>query len=271
LEVTFFGVRGWFPAPGPETTRYGGNTSCVAVRTDGDALVILDAGTGIIPLGRQLMAREFGKGGGRAAVLVSHAHWDHIQGFPFFAPVFVPGNRLTIYGPSRSSSMLEGILEGQMNPHFSPLYTMKNLGATIELAAVNIEDDAEFIESGLLIRGNLEEGRVLVYASDAGYPATGPSEDALALYHGADLLIHDSTYTPEDRAARMERGFSSIVEAADCAVRAHVKHLVITHYDQDYSDDVVDALAERGRRVLDERGGREIQLTAAREGLTLKI
>ena len=83
------------------------------------------------------MAGPFGKGSGEARIFLSHAHWDHIQGFPFFAPMFIPGNKFTVYGPGRSSSMLEGILEGQMNPHFSPLYTMKNLGATIEVVAVD--------------------------------------------------------------------------------------------------------------------------------------
>jgi phosphoribosyl 1,2-cyclic phosphodiesterase len=289
MEVTFYGVRGSIPAPGPETNRYGGNTSCVSVRTRG-GLVILDAGTGLVQLGRTLMQGEFGKGQGTAAILVSHAHWDHIQGFPFFPPIFVPGNRFTIYGPGRSSSMLEGILEGQMNPHFSPLYTMRNLGATIELAAVNLDEDEEFIESGLLVKGHLnphgsttalayrleEEntlgGRhVLVYASDAGYPPSGPSVKALKLYHGADCLIHDATYTPEDRASRLSRGSASIAEAVSCAVKAEVKHLVLTHYDQDYSDDVVDAMVERSRRLLDEQGGKNIKLSAAREGLTLTV
>src|SRR6185436_1614914 len=90
-------------------------------------------------LGKTLITTEFGRGQGHAAILLSHAHWDHIQGFPFFPPVFVPGNRFTVFGPARSSSMLESILEGQVNPHFSPLYTMKNLGANFDLVAMNGE------------------------------------------------------------------------------------------------------------------------------------
>jgi phosphoribosyl 1,2-cyclic phosphodiesterase len=285
MEITFYGVRGSIPAPGPETNRYGGNTSCVAVRTDAGALLVLDAGTGVVTLGRQLMATDFGHGRGQAAILLSHGHWDHIQGFPFFGPIFIPGNQFTVYGPGRSSAMLEGILEGQMNPHFSPLYTMRNLGAAIDLVAVDGEKGDRHEFAGVSLRGHLnphgtttalayrleERGRTLVYASDAGYPADGIPEEAISFYRGADVLIHDCTYSPEDRAARMTRGFSSVLEAATAAVRAGVKHLVMTHYDQDYSDETVDALAERTRRFLDEQGGGEISLTAAREGLTLSL
>ena len=102
MEVTFHGVRGSIPAPGPETIRYGGNTCCVSVRSDQGKLLVLDMGTGIISLGRQLLRTEFGKGQGHGAILLSHAHWDHIQGFPFFAPVFIPGNRFSVFGPAKS-------------------------------------------------------------------------------------------------------------------------------------------------------------------------
>ena len=105
MKLTFWGVRGSVPAPGPEMNRYGGNTSCIEIRTASGARFIVDSGTGVLPLGRKLMAAEFGGGAGEARMFLSHAHWDHIQGFPFFQPVFVPGNRLTIFGPGRSSSI----------------------------------------------------------------------------------------------------------------------------------------------------------------------
>ena len=215
MEATFWGVRGSVPAPGPEMNRYGGNTSCVELRTRAGTLLMIDVGTGAIPLGRKLMAGAFGKGAGEARIFLSHAHWDHIQGFPFFAPVFVPGNKFTVHGPGRSSSMLEGILEGQMNPHFSPLYTMRNLGASIEVAGGRRGQRSELrVLGGVRVKARLnphgatqalayrfeEDGRSLVYASDAGYPAGGPSADVRALYRGADVLIHDCTYSPEDRA-----------------------------------------------------------------------
>jgi phosphoribosyl 1,2-cyclic phosphodiesterase len=298
VEVTFWGVRGSIPAPGPETNRYGGNTSCTSIRTAAGRLVILDMGTGAVNLGRSLLPAEFGAGRGEATVLLSHTHWDHIQGFPFFPPIFVPGNRFNIYGAARSSSMLEGILEGQMNPHFSPIYTLKNLGATISILAVPVDEGklrdlssttarrrAPFILDGLLVRALpnphgtttalayrlQEDGRSLVYASDAGYPPEGPTEAMLSLYRDADVLIHDCTYSPEHRAQRLSRGFSSYVEAVDAAVRARARHLVMFHYDQDYSDDFVDEMKARCRAELDARGGMDIALTAAHEGLTLTV
>jgi phosphoribosyl 1,2-cyclic phosphodiesterase len=266
--------------------RYGGNTSCVELRTAVGDLFIVDCGTGVIGLGRKLMAGDFGQGKGQASIFLSHAHWDHIQGFPFFPPIFLPGNRFSVFGPGRSSSMLEGILEGQMNPHFSPLYTMRNLGAEIEVTAVDgAAKDPSFDCRGVTVRARLnphgstkalayrfeEAGRSLVYASDAGYPPSGPSADVLELYRGADVLIHDCTYSPEDRAERLGRGFSSIADAVRAALDAQVKQLIMFHYDQDYSDDLVDALAARARRMLDEGGGRAIALTAAREGLSLDV
>jgi phosphoribosyl 1,2-cyclic phosphodiesterase len=286
MIATFWGVRGSVPAPGPEMNRYGGNTSCVELRVSSGALFLIDMGTGAISVGKTLMAGPFGKGQGEAHLFLSHAHWDHIQGFPFFAPVFVPGNKFTVHGPGRSSTMLEGILEGQMNPHFSPLYTMRNLGATIEVHAVDgASEDPSFEVAGVHVRARLnphgptqalayrfeDKGRSLVYASDAGYPPSGPSDEVRALYRGADVLIHDCTYSPEDRAQRISRGFSSIIDAADAALQAGVKKLVMFHYDQDYSDDVVDALYEHTRRLLDERGGKAIELVAAAESLQITV
>lgn len=285
IRIKFWGVRGSVPAPGPEMNRYGGNTSCVELRL-GNELVVLDAGTGIIPLGRELLRGDFGKGAGVARLFLSHAHWDHIQGFPFFGPVFIPGNRFELYGPGHSSTLMEGILEGQMNPHFSPLYTIKNLGATIELHGVEGERAIQIGDRGqvkvtscanphgpataLAYRFDVA-GKSVVYASDVGYDAGGPSAEALRLYRGAHTLIHDCTYSPEDRKARMQRGFASTEDAARAAIAAKVERLVMFHYDQDYNDDLVDALAERTRRFLDDNGGAAIALEPAREGLLLTV
>jgi phosphoribosyl 1,2-cyclic phosphodiesterase len=283
MEVTFWGVRGSIPAPGPATVRYGGNTSCVSVRLDGGELIILDCGTGARNLGLQLLAGPMGQGRGRATFLLSHAHWDHIQGFPFFVPFYLSGNAFTIYGGDRDPVRLEEILERQMAAQYFPVQTIKNMGARIEMRAVTPGEPFTIAGSTVRAQANphgstpalafrIEEGgRVFTYASDAGYGPAGPPAEAVDICQGADLLVHDSTYTPEDKALRISRGLSSLEEAVDCAVRARVRKLALFHYDQDYSDWQVDELVARGRRLLDERGGQGVEIVGAAEGLTLTV
>jgi phosphoribosyl 1,2-cyclic phosphodiesterase len=290
MEVTFWGVRGSIPAPGPGTVRYGGNTACVSIRTAAGALLVLDCGTGARNLGLALLGeggagREsdgFGTGNGEAAILLSHTHWDHIQGFPFFGPLYVEGNRFQIYGPAESSALLEGILEGQMAPQYFPVQTLKNMGARIEIAALPTGTTREILgcrvtaainphgPSGAMAFRIEEGGRSVVYASDAGYPPEGPSPEVLALYAGADLLIHDSTFTPEDRARYPHRGLASMSEAVQAAVRARAGKLALFHYDQDYTDAEVDALVERARHELS-RAGAATELRPAVEGETISV
>jgi phosphoribosyl 1,2-cyclic phosphodiesterase len=283
MQLAFWGVRGSIPAPGPATVRYGGNTPCVSLRPGGGGLIVLDCGTGARNLGMSLIDGPFGQGRGEASILLSHAHWDHIQGFPFFVPLYQPGNRFQIFGGAQSSAMLEGILEGQMAPQYFPVQTLKNMGASIEIAA--IAEGAPFQVAGCTVRARTnphgrtgalafrieDGGRAVAYASDAGYGPGGPPPASIDLYRGADVLIHDSTYTPEDGRRYADRGYSSVEDAVVAAVAGAVKRLVLFHYDQDYSDADVDALCARGRRLLDERGGRSIELVAAVEGATLSV
>jgi phosphoribosyl 1,2-cyclic phosphodiesterase len=283
MEVAFWGVRGSIPAPGPATVRYGGNTSCVSLRPKNGGLIVLDCGTGARNLGMALMEGAFGQGRGEASILLSHAHWDHIQGFPFFVPLYYPGNRFHIFGGAQSSAMLEGILEGQMAPQYFPVQTLKNMGASIDIAA--IDEGTPFQVAGCTVRARTnphgragalafrieDGGQAVVYASDAGYGAGGPPPASVDLYHGADLLIHDSTFTPEDGRRYADRGFSSVENAVDAAVAGQVKRLVLFHYDQDYSDAEVDGLCARGRRLLDERGGQGIELIGSTEGAKLSL
>lgn len=284
MEITFWGVRGLIPAPGPQFLRYGGNTCCVSISTSGGDLLILDAGTGITFLGHELMQGPFGQGAGNATLLLSHAHWDHIQGFPFFSPIYVPGNRLEIYGPGESPAIMEGILEGQMNPHFSPVHSLRNLGAEMGIHAtpadLPVETGTLSITSAVNPHGQAqalayriqERDAVVVYAPDAGYIDGKPSDDIIEFYTGADYLIHDSTYSVEDQKTRIGRGYSSIADAARVAALAKVKTLVMFHYDQDYSDDQLDELKKSCRQLLNrEPGGKEIDLIASCEGLTLSI
>ncbi len=287
MKVRFWGVRGSIPAPGPDTIRYGGNTSCVSITTASGGLVIIDMGTGLMHLGNSLMSGVFGKGAGRASILLSHTHWDHIQGLGFFAPVFVGGNKFTVWGPGPygSAGMLEEILEGQMDPNFSPLQTLKNFSATFDVRAADL--GTPFETEGVSITAQehphgattalsfrIEEaGRAFVYASDVGQPTEGaaPTAEAIAFYRDADVLLHDTTYRPEDQATRRNRGFSTYEDAAAAAVAAKVKRLVTFHYDQDYSDDDVDGLVASCRAALAARGGAHIEVVPAREGDELEI
>ena len=280
MRLRFWGVRGSIPAPGPETNRYGGNTSCVSVHTASGGLVIVDMGTGLMHLGNTLMGGAFGKGAGRATILLSHTHWDHIQGLGFFAPVFVGGNQFTVWGPGGSPQVLEAILEGQMDPNFSPLQTLKNFSAKFDVRAVVCGAPFDAEGASVLAREHphgatkalafrMEEaGRVFVYASDVGYPESGPTDDMIAHYRGAHVLLHDSTYKPADQVTRRNRGFSSYEDACAAAIAAKVERLVTFHYDQDYSDDEVDAIVAECRRRLDPHG---IAVVPAREGDELDV
>ena len=281
MKICFWGVRGSIPAPGPETNRYGGNTSCVSVTTASGGLVIIDMGTGLMHLGNTLMAGPFGKGQGKATILLSHTHWDHIQGLGFFPPVFIGGNQFTVWGPGQSSKVLEEILEGQMDPNFSPLQSLKNFSAQFDVHAAKC--GTTFEAEGLQITARehahgattamafkiVEDGKTFIYASDVGqpFPDTPPPDDMIAFFQGADVLLHDTTYRPQEQATRRNRGFSSYEDAAHVATLANVGRLVMFHYDQDYSDDDVDAMFVACRAKLPE----SIGLVAAREGEDLEI
>lgn len=298
MRIRFWGVRGSIPSPGPDTNRYGGNTACLSITTARGGLVIIDMGTGLMHLGNALMqgaaapggplapaAGAFGQGTGAATILLSHTHWDHIQGLGFFAPVFIPGNRFTVWGPGGSPQVLEDILEGQMDPNFSPLQTLKNFaagfdvravtpGATFEAAGVRITARAHAHGATTALAFRVEEdGRAFVYASDVGQPVADapPDPAAIAFYRGADALLHDTTYRPDEQVTRRDRGFSTYEDAAAAAVAARVKRLVTFHYDQDHTDAIVDEVVARCRAALDARGGADIALVPAREGDELEL
>ena len=279
MEVTFWGVRGSIPAPGPGTVRYGGNTACVSVRLQSGDLLIFDLGTGARNLGNALLEGPFGKGQGQATVLLSLTQWDHIQGFPFFTPFYVAGNRFTVYGGTNHTTELEAILEKQMAAQYFPVQTYRNMPAAISLQSLPVENTftvgSATITAVRRDPGPLgattyrieDAGKSLAYT---GHGACQPGDARSALMKDVDVLIHECSFSHEDWLRYPDRGLSSVDQAVNCATAAGAAKLVLFHYDQDYTDAEVDALLSRGQHLAKERGS-DLQIAAAAERQTLTV
>jgi CheY-like chemotaxis protein/phosphoribosyl 1,2-cyclic phosphodiesterase len=288
LRIRFWGTRGSIPKPGPTTVRYGGNTSCVEVRAEG-TLIVLDCGTGAHDLGQQIVKANPGPMRGR--LLITHTHWDHIQGFPFFAPLFVRGSEWDVYAPRQLGRTLEEILAGQMHPTYFPV-ALGGLGATIryhELTEGVFDLDEVRVTTRYLnhpapaLGYRLEaNGVAVVYATDhephsphhpeaRGDAARVHREDArhIEFLAGADLVIHDATYTLEEYPTRRSWGHTPAEWAVDFAVAARVRRLALFHHDPLRSDRAVDDLVALCRRRLPSHDGPEV--FAAAEGQYLVV
>ncbi|MBM4142238.1 MAG: MBL fold metallo-hydrolase [Lentisphaerae bacterium] len=289
FEVRFWGTRGSIATPGPETGLYGGNTSCVSVRY-GDVDVIFDAGTGIRALGLAL-ARERRETGRwlDLHLLLSHTHWDHIQGLPFFEPAYMEGVRLSIYGSPRKGRFLESILRGQMDEEYFPV-GMSALAADvtihelftehIRIGPANVEWMEQVFHPGGCVHYRLSAGeRRIVYATDVELDRTfgaAPRADMperaaayLAFAEDADLLIGDGQYTAAEYAACAGRGHTSLPTLLDVAARCRVKRLAVFHHDPDHNDAALQALEDRHGRM----GAETCPDTVfwAREGMTVRL
>ena len=255
MKIRFWGVRGSFVAAGAEFVRYGGNTACIEV-TEGERRLILDLGSGSIPLGRALLAP--GAAQKKLIVLLSHTHIDHIQGFPFFAPVFHPKSHIEIYGPRGAGKKIDHVLDESLNPDYSPLYSLKNLAAKIDFHSVGEEPfhihDFE-VTAAALPHGRIEaygfrvsgKSGTIAYLTDVGYPGGVPVKAAIELSRDADLLIHDTTFGPEDWRAHEKWGHSSWEHALALAEQAGVKKLALFHHAPDRTDDEVDRFVALAR------------------------
>jgi phosphoribosyl 1,2-cyclic phosphodiesterase len=281
ITVRFWGVRGTIPTPGPETCRYGGNTACVEVRAGGE-LLILDAGTGIRKLGQALSGSGVPIHG---TLLISHAHWDHIHGLPFFAPAMTAGNRFRVYGSAGCGPHMRSILAGQMESPYFPL-SLDDLPDTLEFH--ELQHDSIDIgrvkvrtlplhHPGLALGFRVEAfGRSVVYATDQEPFAAGngaePALDPrlLQFASGADLLICDAQYTAEEYRQHVGWGHSSVTDAVRLALASRVGRLALFHYDPERDDASVDALLQIARDEVKRRHGR-IECVAAAEGLELAI
>ena len=286
MRVRFFGTRGSIATPGPDTLRYGGNTSCIEVQSSAGTLVILDMGTGATVLGRELMARGEPS---RGHILISHTHWDHIQGIPFFAPLFVPGFEWDIYGPRGLHQGLRQTLAGQMQSTYFPV-TLEQLGATIRyrelvegrLRIGDIEVTCRYLNHPALTLGyRLEaDGAAFVYACDhephSHALATGVGhflgEDRrhAEFLAGADLVAHDAQYRASEYPQKIGWGHSTIEYAYAVARLAKVGQLALTHHDPMRDDTEIDALVNSlrpegfrpaGPHVFAAAEGHEVELS----------
>ncbi|MDI6721859.1 MAG: MBL fold metallo-hydrolase [Candidatus Aenigmarchaeota archaeon] len=289
MKIRYWGTRGSIPSPSAEgfgfyTQRYGGNTSCVEVLTPGEEIII-DAGSGIRMLGLDVMKRK--KDGPWASyLLLSHSHWDHIQGFPFFVPGYLPDNSIKIYGQEkdffimrRARPTTKQVLEHQqVHPYFPvPLEMMKggmefndmNGKETLDIGSTRIRT-AELNHPDGYIGFRLEhDGKVFVYASDNETDGGRLGENLLELSENADLLLHDAQYTPEEYQMKKSWGHSTYEHAIDNALRANAKKLVLFHHDPVHDDEYLDSLFDRANKYAEramDAMKREIKISIAREG-----
>jgi len=277
MKLRFWGVRGSFATPGPHYLRYGGNTPAVEIVSDAGQRVLIDLGTGITELGKQLMAGEFGEGRGTLPVLLTHTHLDHIQGLPFFTPLFIRGNSIRILGPELLGEPLDQVLQNQLNGHYSPLYGLENLAAGVAIDSVQPGSSlpvegfevtaAELPHGGMTVLGLriTVDGKTVAFLSDVEYPIAGPTPAALALASGADLLIHDAMFSDAEYASRAGWGHSPVSSAIAVAERAGVGRLALFHHSPDSTDAEIDTIVAGARRRT------SIPLFAAAEGPTFPI
>ena len=274
LLFRFWGVRGSVPTPGPSTVRYGGNTPCIEIRA-GDSRLIFDGGTGIRCLGEEIM--RIGKPVD-AHVFLTHMHWDHIQGIPFFAPAFCPGNSFVFYGEQKGDQTIREVLEAQMhNPNFPvPLSIMRSAldfqvveaAQTIQVAPdLKVSTAALNHPNGCLALKVEYNGRSLVYATDTEHAeGDGPDPILTAFCQGADVLIHDAMYTVEEyEGGKRGWGHATYEAAIAVAEAAQVKRLYFFHHDPDHDDAFLDARLAKARAAL---VGRPLTVEMAREGET---
>lgn len=271
LEVTFHGVRGSTPCHGPETARYGGNTACVSVRAADGTLVILDLGTGVRYLGNLLTGRPF-----RGTALVTHLHWDHVQGLPFFQPILEEGNELDVYAPRQGrrrtvKEAFDRIISPPQFPVGLDLYSgtvrFHDLGDNV-FSVGGIRVMSRFVPHvGPTLGYRLEfGGSSVAYISDHQQPYDGSLvvPDAVReLADGVDLLIHDSQYTPAEFAEKYYFGHCTQEFAMGVAMSCRARRLALFHHDPVRTDDELDARAACTPST--------VEVFPAREGLVVSI
>lgn len=297
LRIRFWGVRGSIASPGPGTVHFGGNTSCVEVRADGQ-MIILDAGTGMRALGRHLM-EEFKDQPLQMNLLLSHTHWDHIQGLPYFAPLYRPNSHLRVFGYEGARSSLTTVLSSQMESPFFPV-GLQDVPSQFDIEELRemrfdvgpVQVDAWFANHpGICVGYRLQTtAGTLAFFPDnepptrqqreraaAGMPeehsaAYAESEEArlIEFLQGVDILIMDAQYTAEEYAQHVGWGHGCVDDVVKLALTANVGQLFLFHHDPDHDDATLRQMEARARKLVEQADGK-LQVNAAREGFHMTL
>jgi phosphoribosyl 1,2-cyclic phosphodiesterase len=277
MRVTFHGVRGSTPCQSDDIRRYGGNTSCVSIDADGQDPLLLDMGTGLRYYGKQVPTDTLFRGN----CLLTHLHWDHVQGLPFFAPLLREGSTLDVYGPSQDDGRtLEEVVSCTIRPPLFPVSVDELPGEV----TFHDTSDGEFVIGEYSVmarliphlgptlgfRVGLQELSV-AYLSDHQQPFDGSysaAPGALDLVRGVDLLIHDAQYTPTEFKAKATWGHCTIDYAVWLAAEAGAKRLALFHHDPSRRDDDLDKLLRCAVKSGEQRG---VEVFAASEGLVVEV
>lgn len=291
MSVCFWGTRGSIPTPGRRTEKYGGNTTCVEVCYE-DQRIILDAGSGI----RELCARWMRRSTGErfdAHLLLTHLHWDHIQGFPFFTPAYMPGNTLRIYGEPRPTGGLKDLLSGQMGGDYFPVpftamqadVQFHETTASFQIGPIKIQTFSLPHPGGCLGYRLEAGGHVVVFATDSELDQSALNQDEIAkdfdrkreyepallrFFEGANLLVLDCQYTDQEYQTKRGWGHNSVASAADLIAQVWPDMVALTHHDPESDDGKVTAMVVDTIGRAHNAGAVGTLIFAAREGMTIQ-
>jgi len=281
VDITFYGVRGSCPCAGESYRHYGGNTSCMLVEVAGDRPLVIDCGTGLRPLGEAMNATLAAEGRPMTAnALLSHLHYDHVLGLPFFSPLTHPGAEFDIYGPAQAEGPLAEVLPRVVAPPFFPVH-MKEFGGTVRMIDIGNEDFAigsvkvrsrSIPHVGHTLGFRIESaGVTLAYVSDHQAPVDGSGvpEAVLELCDGVDLLVHDAQYTEAEFADKATWGHSTVGYAVRVAAESGARRLMMYHHDPAHDDRAIDKMLGSARC---QRGADRLEdISAASDGSVVRL